>query len=115
MNNKGQTLVIFVILLPVLFVFVGYIIEKYDLLNQKKNLTELAENTCNYALDRSHNEEKIKRFVLENDKTIQKIDISYLNSKNGLQIVLVKEKKSIFRKIIGKDSYIIESTVECIE
>lgn len=115
MNNKGQTLVIFVILLPVLFVFIGYAAEKCDLLNQKKNLEELAEIVCQYALDSNHNEEKIKRLALENDETIQKINITYLNPTDGIQVVLVKEKKSIFREIIGKDSYIIESTMKCIE
>lgn len=115
MNNKGQTLVIFVILLPILAALVGYVIEKCDLLNQKKNLEELADMTCKYALDRNHSEEQIKRLALENDQMIEKININYLDPAEGVQVILVKKKKSIFRKIIGKDSYIIESTIRCIE
>lgn len=114
MNNKGQTLVIFVILLPILCILAGYTIEKCDLLYQKKILNEITETVCKYALDKNHNEEQIKQLALENDKKIQSIEITYLKQSKEVQIIVTKEKKSIFN-IIGKDSYVIESTVKCIE
>ena len=114
MNNKGQTLVLFVILLPILCLFIGYVVEKCDLLYQEKNLQEIAETVCKYALNKDNKEERIKQQALENDNNIQKIDIIYGEFQEEVTIVLEKEKKSIFH-IIGKDSYIIKSTVECIE
>lgn len=113
MNNKGQTLVVFVILLPILCILIGYILEKGNLFYLERRQKELANTVCKYALNKEKSESQIRQLVLENDHEMKRIDISYYQGTT--QITLLKEKKSIFSNIIGKDSYTIKTTVSCIE
>lgn len=113
MNNKGQTLAVFVILLPFIFVLVGYFVEKLDLLYQEKSQKELASTLCQYALNRENSQIQVEQLALENDSQIKKVEIFY--QQKEVQITLTKERKSILSKIIGKDSYLIKTTVNCVE
>ena len=113
MNNKGQTLVIFVILLPFMCVLFGYILDKCYLLYQEKKLKEVAAIVCKYSLNQEKTEMDIKQLALENDEKIENIKINRNASK--AKIVLEKKEVSIFSSLVGIDSYQIRVSVDCIE
>lgn len=113
MNNKGQTLVVFIILLPFVFLLFGFILDKCYLLYREKELKDIADIVCNYALNENKTETEIKQLALENDKDIETIKITRSDSK--AEIILDKKQKSMFSKLMGKDSYQIRVKISCIE
>lgn len=113
MNNKGQTLVIFIILLPFVFLLFGFILDKCYLLYREKELKDIADIVCKYALNEDKTDADIKQLALENDKEIKNIKITRTDSKAN--IILEKNQKSMFSKLVGKDSYQIKVKISCIE
>lgn len=103
MNNKGQVLIVFVLLLPILIFLFALIIDLGLLLDKtntiKKNIVEVIE----YGLDSNEEDkDKIMKQLLElnlgNDN--QYVVSSYGN----IRIEVKGEYKSIFTKII-KNNY----------
>ncbi len=82
MNKKGQVLVLFVIMLPLLFLIISMIIGKVYLYGEKKSQQDLANSACIYY-KKGKDISEIKNIILENDKD-QAIKIT--NNK----IILVK-------------------------
>lgn len=113
MNNKGQTLVIFIILLPFICILFGYIFDSCYVMYQKKELKNIATIVCQYALNDNKPEDEIRQLALENDKDIENIKIT--KTDNEAKIVLEKSQKSIFSKLLGKDYYFIKANTSCIE
>lgn len=107
MNNKGQSLVIFVIILPILLMFCCYVIDMSLILYEKNHLDGINKTiTSSYLKDKTINIEKL---LLKNDKKIENIKIigdDYLN------VSYSKEIKSIFGNVIGIKTYKIKSKVE---
>ena len=96
-NNKGQSIVVFVLVLPLIMLFVAYVydISKVNYEKKKmKNIAELTEDNFDSACE----------IVSENDKDIE-------CNVTGNKLTLKKEIKSIFGKIIGNEIYKISVTV----
>lgn len=113
MNNKGQTLVIFIILLPIFCILLGYVVDQCYMLSQKNSLKNISQIICEYALDTNRTEDEIRQLALENDKGIKNIDVEYFDSE--VRVLLTKKAKSIFSKLIGKDEYLVEVKSTCME
>ena len=101
MNNKGQTLVLFVILIPVFLGLFAFCFDNIYMSIEKNKLLDIAEIANDYKNSKTNDE--IKDLILKNDKDIKKINIRN-------KIILEKEIDSIFGKIIGLDTYKIKVT-----
>jgi hypothetical protein len=98
MNNKGQTLIFFVILLPIiLFVFI-FLVDLANMNYEKNKLNNLAYALVSYKLDYKSDDD-IKDILNKNDKDVI-CNITY----NGVE--LKKKYKPIFFKILGSDEFI---------
>lgn len=108
LNNKGQSLVIFVLILPVLIVFIGY---SFDVLNTnyEKNKLENLSLMLKENLDEDITDNEIKELVNKNDLNIV---VSITRDESKVEIQLSKRIKSMFGKIIGKEYYDIKVTTE---
>lgn len=106
MNNKGQTLISFIIVLPFLFLIFIYLFNKCYLSYQKKELNNISEIACRYALD-SKTDNEIENLILENDEKINNIIIK--REKDSIAITLEKETISLFEK------YKVKEKTKCIE
>ena len=111
MNNKGQVLVMFLILLPFVLVLFFYVIDKCYLLYQQNSQKNIGEIVCSYALDNSKNNDNVKQLALENDSKLEKIKIS--RSDDQVIITLGKEINSIFGKVLGISTYKINTKTKC--
>ena len=89
MNKKGQVLVMFVLLLPVLFLGIYFIYLKIDLYLEKKEQTRIIEKLCDYY-EKDKDIDKILELGTKEDRT-QTIEINKLD--NNLEITLYKEKE----------------------
>lgn len=113
MNNKGQVLVMFLILLPVVLILFAYAIDKCYLLYQQNNQKNTGNIVCSYALNTNKTDNDIRQLALENDSKLNSIKI--IRSDNQAVITLEKEIDSIFGKILGLSTYKIKTKTECTE
>lgn len=111
MNNKGQVLVMFLILLPVVLVLFAYTIDKCYLLYQENSQKNIGSIVCDYALDNKNSDNDIKQLALENDSKLEKIKIT----RNDTQaiITLEKETDSLFGRLLGISTYKIKTKSKC--
>ena len=95
MNKKGQTLVVFIIFVPVLIAVMALVVDKGIMYNAKNKGEKLLEEAKNKDLD-------IKDYFEINDIVI---DLEN-TSKNDKECVIIKYSvESIFGKIIGFEKY----------
>ena len=102
MNNKGQSLVLFVFLIPVFIAIFAYIFDTcYIKINDNKldNLTSIAMNYVLMDKDKI----EIEQLILDNDA-----DVKIINITNS-EVHLKKEVDSIFGSIIGIKKYNLDS------
>lgn len=108
-NNHGQVLVIFVILLPVLFLFAAYVIDVSYIMYHKNKLDNINALVSDYVLENPNvSVEDAGKLIRENDSEVMIKKISF---DEKIDISLEKEIKSIFGRLIGKNSYVIKSNV----
>lgn len=101
MNNKGQTLVFFVALLPFIFILFVLVFDLSYISSEKAKIDGIAtKNIKSLVIDKKPYEE-VKKVILKNDKDL---DVSYKDE----TLCLKKEVPVIFGGIIGKESYKIK-------
>ena len=103
MNNKGQTLVLFIALIPFIFILFVFVFDISKLYSEKAKLNNIAETSIRYTLMENKSINSVKENILKNDKNI-KIDSITQNS-----ICLSKQEEPVFGSVIGKDKFIIRS------
>lgn len=109
MNNKGQTLVIFVLLLPLFLLLFAYVVDTSILFYEKNRLDDINKMVIDYKMYHIEaNEEKMNTYILKNDKEIRIEKINMDDEK--IEIYLSKKIKSLFGRIIGFNSYDITSS-----
>ena len=102
LNNKGQSLVIFVIVLPILLLFISYVFDVITINYEKNRLNNIAvqiKDNVNTLTD-----DEIVILVNKNDK---KIDVDIKEN----EIKLSKKIKGVFNKITKQEYYNINSII----
>lgn len=97
MNNKGQSLVIFILVLPLFLTIVFCIKDLYTVRYEKNKLRSLAQISILYIMKDNKSYEDVGRFINSNDKDINILDIS------NTSITLKKEVPSVFSNIVKKN------------
>ena len=107
MNNKGQTLVLFVVMLPIILFFICFFIDTSMVLYEQNRLEKLAREVVHYD-DKKEFELQIETWMKKNDKQITvKIEETSFS--------LEKNVKSIFGQIIGIKEYHLKVEKERIK
>lgn len=102
MNNKGQSLVLFVLLIPVLIMIFALIFDSSLIILENNKLKNLAKTSITYMMKDNKTIEEVKEYIKKNDDTIEIIAIT--NS----SIYLKKQKEGYFGKVIGYENYEFE-------
>lgn len=97
MNNKGQSLVIFILVLPLFLTIVFCIKDLYTVRYEKNKLRSLAQTSILYIMKDNKSYEDVRHFINSNDKDINILDIS------NTSITLKKEVPSVFSNIVKKN------------
>lgn len=106
MNNKGQTLVIFVIILPILLIMLTLVIDLGFMYIEKRNIENNVYDSVEYYLENIGDESidtKVKKLLNKNIKDIDKLIIN--EESNYVEIKVSKIRKSIY-SIITNDTEI---------
>lgn len=91
MNNKGQSLVLFVILIPlILILFVG-LIDLGNIYIERRNI----DNTLNKAINYYKEGKNIEKFINNNIDNVE--DIKIVNIDNDVEITIKVNNKGIFK------------------
>ena len=107
MNNKGQALIFFVLILPLLLLLAAYIVDNTYIAYNTNKLNQINKLIVKDAVINKMTKEEIKEYEEKNDKDI-KIDFMFVSS-DKVELTLKKEIKSLFGSIIGKDHYTLTS------
>ena len=112
-DNKGQVLVTFILLLPILLILMATITETGLLYIEKRKVDNNVKDVLRYGLDNIAKDSLELRTdmtttLTTNISDINRLDITIKN--NIITIVLSKQKKSIFKEILSKDDYEIKSS-----
>ncbi len=98
MNNKGQTLVIFVIIIPLLLLILSLVIDIGLFSIEKRKISNNTEDALEYYLKNVNDisvKEKTEKLLNEN---LEDIDILISDTESNIEITVKKEYKGLFRK-----------------
>ena len=87
MNNKGQTLALFIIILPIIFILFIYIVDIGNLYFEKRKIN----NTLEYALEYKNENKDVNDYINKNIDDINEVII------NDNEIIIKKNKKGILK------------------
>ena len=99
MNNKGQVLVIFVILLPIFLMILTFIVDLGLLSIEKRKINNNTYDAVEYYLENNNEENTIK--LLENNLSDIKVEINDTDS--YVEISVLKEYKGIYNIIYDNE------------
>lgn len=108
-NRQGQTLIVFVILIPILIGFAALVIDTGLVIYSKVHLREVTKTVIKDTIHEP-NEEHIKKLLKDNNVDIDNLKIEIDSNK----IVINNEFRvdSIFGAIIGFKEYKIKVAIE---
>ena len=99
MNNKGQVLIIFVILLPIFLLIFTFIIDLGLLSIEKRKISNNIYDALEYYLDNIDKEKTIK--LLE--KNLDNIEIDIIDDADYVEIIVSKKYKGIYNVIYDNE------------
>ena len=109
MNNKGQTLVMFILLLPLFVLLFSFVINEGYVYIEKRSLTNNIKEAINYRFQLEETDEiisdKVYNYIYKNVEDISSLDIQ-LND-NYIKITASISVKAELPMIIKKDSFTI--------
>lgn len=105
MNNKGQTLIIFVILIPILILVAALVVDTGLMTFEKERYRGIIENGIEEYFDTGNVEETEKIFSL-ND--IPKEEYTIIIQEKQIEVSLNTSIEAIFGKIINIEEYEIK-------
>lgn len=109
MNNKGQALVLFVLLLPLVTLFVMYLTEIANINLAKKEIDSNSKEAIWYALSNLNDDDVLMKTQNLIDSNVNADNTVMID--NGVVIIRVKAKtKNMFSKIFGVTSIDIKHT-----
>lgn len=107
MNKHGQTLILFVILIPIILMLLAIVVDIGLVMSEKIKLEEVTKNAVQNAFN-------------DDDKILEILNKNKIDSENikivrdeKLKIEIKEKVKSIFGSIIGIKEYDIKVSIVC--
>lgn len=112
LNERGQSLALFVIFLPVIMM-IGTLVIDIGLANYNKHkLDEISKSVLDYGLNNIDNDpySNMVDLIYQNDSDIDSYEIDMDLDNRKIKLVIKKATKGVFGSIIGKEIYKEESS-----
>ena len=109
-NNKGQSLVIFIVMIPIIILIMILIYDIGNLTYEKKELDNINKIVIDYGLDNIENLNIINEMytLAKNNNEKANYEIKFINQE--FYITSKYYVKGVFTKIINIDGYLAKST-----
>ena len=102
MNNKGQSLIMFVLILPLIALFIAFFIDSSLSLMEKNKLDGIITSNMEEALNNDiRDEESISNAIKKNEK----MDVIVSVVDDELRVIAKSNKQSIFGKLLNFKYY----------
>ena len=101
MNNRGQSLVVFIILIPIIIIILGIVIDIGIMTVDKNKVTNTLKNSIRYCLKKECSEDKLRELISRNIK-YDKMDI---NMDNNIKVTIEYHTDTIFKLFNNKAVY----------
>ncbi len=122
LNNKGQSLVMFVVILPVIIMILMMVVDIGKMVNLKSELDNINYIAISYGLDNISDDDiqdKIRKLIYKNKLGIDEVKIEIDDGEvditlvDGIDLILLKESnilrvRSNYSGIISDEKKIIE-------
>jgi len=109
MNNKGQVLVLFILILPIVLLGVACLVDSSYMMYQKNRLDNINADVLNSLKEKDNlTIEEVERLIYLNDAMIVNNDIVIDDTITIDNYIFID---SIFGKLIGIDRYKVSSDV----
>lgn len=114
MNNKGQTLVLFIIFIPILIMLAALIVDTGLIIRENTRLKATTKTILQDVYYKENkNEDMIKKLFKANNISIKNMVITI--SENKIRIKNDYDIESMFGKIIGLKNYNIKIDLSIVE
>lgn len=108
MNRNGQTLVVFVLLIPLFMVLAAFIVDNSMIVSKSLNLKNTTRDIIKSDLLKGHlNDDEIKELFKKNKIPTKEL-VVIRDDENSLKIYNHYFIDSIFGKVVGINSYELE-------
>lgn len=107
LNNKGQSLALFTIFVPVIIMVGTLVIDvSYAKYNSRK-ISAIAKEVLDYGLTNIENNpyDEMVNLIYKNDENIDEYKIDIKEDEKKIDISLSKSAKGFFGSIVGKEIY----------
>lgn len=105
MNKRGQSLIIFVLLLPIIILFAAFLIDSSLSIMEKNKIDGIITSNMENSLNKDIRDiEKIKKAIAKNGNMETSVNIV----NNQLVVKVKSTKKSVFGKILNFSWYNLE-------
>ena len=108
MNNRGQTLVMFILMLPLLLIVLCLVVDIGMLSLEKKKLENTLKDAIYYELNNQETDSNMIKNRLTN--TLSKIKKVEITDNKVITVSISKEYKGIFTKILKSNLFDITLT-----
>ena len=110
LNNKGQSLVMFILIMPILLFIMVLVIDIGNILGEKQELNNVNEMVINYGLDNisTIDENKLVSMINLNTKKMKNIEVEISNEQ--IKITLKKDVNSLISQVFNIKKYEIVSS-----
>ncbi len=111
MNKKGQTLVLFVIFLPVLVILGAIVIDVGRFAYETNRVNSINRMCIKYAYKNINtlNKQRVYDLIEDNDSSINKYTITISDDLTEIDMSITKDVRGIFSSILDKDVYRVKS------
>lgn len=109
MNNKGQTLVVFIIFIPVIILLMAFIVDTSLMYIAKSKLNDLSKTIIKEIYDIEDKNSKVEELLNVNEINYNNYDIEI--NDNKVKLSIEEEIDSVFGSMIGNESYTIKSEI----
>ena len=113
-NNKGQSLAIFVIFVPVFIMMGTYVVDVSFAKYNERRLDNLNKQVINYGLKHIDEEpyDNMVDLIYQNDSDIDFYEININNETKEISVTLSKSTRGFFGSIVGKEIYNEKSSLK---
>ena len=99
MNNKGQVLVIFVIILPILLIILGLVVDLGLFALEKRKIDNNTYDSIEYYLKNIDTEDIKEKTTKLLENNLDNVDIKIIDENDYIEITVIKNYKSIYSVI----------------
>lgn len=114
LNNRGQSLAIFVIFVPVFIMIGTFVVDVSFAKYNERRLDNLNKQVINYGLKHIDEEpyDNMVDLIYQNDSDIDSYEININNETKEISVTLSKSTKGFFGSIVDKEIYNEKSSLK---